>query len=60
MLELNAVSPESTTLEYYGWTWLGVQIVRLYFKRCTLETVSVTLFGRFSIGRTWTHLNVES
>ena len=56
MIELTAVEPESATMEYYGWSWIGVKIVRLYFKRHTIETVTLLLFCRFGLSRSWTYI----
>jgi hypothetical protein len=55
MIEINAVEPKSSAMEYYGWSWIGVKVVRLYFENMTIETVTLLLFLRFGISRTWTH-----
>ena len=49
----NAVQPKSTTFEYYGWSWIGIRIIRLYFQRVTIENVALVLFCRFGIDRTY-------
>jgi len=56
MLELTAIEPNSATIEYYGWAYCGIKIVNLYFKNRTIETITILLFMRFGISRTWTHI----
>jgi hypothetical protein len=53
-MQLLHTKPRSSEMEYHGWSWIGLHVVRLYFASMTIEITSLLLFCRFGICRTRT------